>query len=181
MRVHETALKGVLVLEPQVHGDDRGFFLESYNARDFESLTGRRPRFVQVNHSRSAQGVLRGLHYQLPSAQAKLVSVARGEIFDVAVDLRRSSETFGCNVGEVLSDQDSRELWIPEGFAHGFLVLSEVADVIYQTTELYAAAQEHCIRWDDPELAIPWPLSGAPVVSDKDSRGVAFADAPLFP
>jgi len=181
VRVHGTGLEGVVIVEPRVHGDDRGFFLESYNAREFERLVGREPRFVQVNHSRSAQGVLRGLHYQRPGAQAKLVSVARGEIFDVAVDLRRGSETFGQSACEVLSDQNLHELWIPEGFAHGFLVLSEVADVIYQATEFYAADHEHCIRWDDPELAIPWPLKGKPVVSAKDGRGVAFEDAPPFP
>jgi dTDP-4-dehydrorhamnose 3,5-epimerase len=177
----ETPLEGVVVLEPRVHADSRGFFLESYNARDFESLIGRRPAFVQENHSRSTRGVLRGLHYQLPQTQAKLVRVARGEILDVAVDLRQSSATFGQSVCERLSDQNLHELWIPEGFAHGFAVLSDVADVIYQTTEFYAPDHERCLLWNDPELAIPWPKDLQPIVSDKDRHGMPLSAAPLFP
>jgi dTDP-4-dehydrorhamnose 3,5-epimerase len=181
MQAHRTALPGVLVVEPEVFGDARGFFYESFNRRKLEAALGRTLDFVQDNHSRSARGVLRGLHYQLPRPQGKLVRVVAGEVFDVAIDLRRGSPTLGRWVGEVLSAQNRRQLWIPEGFAHGFLVLSDGAEFLYKTTEYYAPEHERCIRWDDPALAIAWPSSGSPPqVSAKDARGVTLAEAPLF-
>jgi dTDP-4-dehydrorhamnose 3,5-epimerase len=181
MDVRPTAVLDVLVVEPKVFGDDRGFFYESFNRRRLEAALGRPVEFVQDNHSLSARGVLRGLHYQLPKPQAKLVRVVRGEVFDVAVDLRRGSPTFGRWAAEVLSAANKRQLWIPEGFAHGFLVLSEQAEFLYKTTEYWYPEHERCIRWDDPALAIPWPLGGAaPVVSPKDAAGTSLADAPVF-
>ncbi len=181
MKAHPTALPGVFVVEPAVFGDARGFFFESFNQRELEAALGRELRFVQDNHSRSARGVLRGLHYQLPQPQGKLVRVVRGEVFDVAVDLRRRSPSRGRWVGEVLSAENKRQLWIPEGFAHGFLVLSDEAEFLYKTTDYYAPEHERCIRWDDPALGIAWPAAGAPPqVSAKDARGLALADAPLF-
>jgi dTDP-4-dehydrorhamnose 3,5-epimerase len=164
------------LLRPTVIRDERGFFLESWNKRGFDEAVGRSLEFVQDNHSRSSRGVLRGLHYQAaPMAQAKLITVMRGAIFDVAVDIRPESATYGQWIGEVLTDESREMLWIPEGFAHGFCVLSDLADVVYKTTEYYSPAHERCIRWDDPNLAIRWPLdSGSPVVSAKDKEGQAF-------
>lgn len=175
-----TDISDVLILEPKVFGDARGFFFESYNQRDFEAATGLRGvTFVQDNHSRSRRGVLRGLHYQLPpKAQGKLVRVVRGAVFDVAVDIRQGSPTFGRWVGVELSESNHRQLWIPPGFAHGFLVLSDEADFLYKTTDYYSPAHERCIRWDDPTLAIAWPLGGVvPIVSAKDAAGASFAAA----
>ncbi len=181
MKVGPTAIPGVLILEPSVFGDARGFFFESFNRREFEKATGRPAEFVQDNHSRSARHVLRGLHYQLPHPQGKLVRVVHGEVFDVAVDLRRASPTFGRWVGDVLSAENKRQIWIPEGFAHGFLVCSEAAEVIYKTTEYWHPEDEKCILWSDPDLGIAWPLSGsAPLVSAKDAAGKALASAPFF-
>jgi dTDP-4-dehydrorhamnose 3,5-epimerase len=181
MVVRPTRIPGVVLLEPKVFGDARGFFFESFNQRRFDEAIGREVAFVQDNHSLSARGVLRGLHYQLPRPQGKLVRVARGEVFDVAVDLRRGSPTFGAWVGELLSAENKRQLWIPEGLAHGFLVLSETAEFLYKTTDYYAPEHERCIRWDDPELGIEWPSSGvAPAVSPKDAAGLRFRDAPTF-
>ena len=181
MQVIATNLDGVLIVEPRVFGDERGFFYESFNARAFQEATGLAANFVQDNHSRSAQGVLRGLHYQVQQAQGKLVRVTQGEVYDVAVDLRRSSPSFGQWTGVYLSAENKRQLWIPEGFAHGFLVLSDYAEFLYKTTDYYAPAHERCIRWDDPTLAVDWPLQGSPLLSAKDQAGVAFRDAELFP
>jgi len=182
MQTIATPLDGVLILDPQVFGDSRGFFFESFNARQFEELTGTRMGFVQDNHSRSAKGVLRGLHYQIRQPQGKLVRVVAGEVFDVAVDLRRSSPTFGKWYGHRLSADNKLQLWIPAGFGHGFLVLSESADFLYKTTDYWAPEHERCIAWNDPGLAIDWPHAGVvPQVSAKDARGVAFADAEVFP
>lgn len=182
MRVTPTALSEVLLLEPTVHGDPRGFFLESYNERRFNEAVGGEVRFVQDNHSRSSKDVLRGLHYQLPPhAQAKLVRVVSGAIFDVAVDIRRSSPTFGQWVGAFLSAEDQRQFWIPEGFAHGFLTLSESADVLYKASAYYSAADEGSIAWNDPELAIEWPLGGAPLMSEKDASAPLLKAALAFP
>jgi dTDP-4-dehydrorhamnose 3,5-epimerase len=171
-----------MVLEPRVFGDERGFFMESFNQRLFDQLTGTSHAFVQDNHSRSARGVLRGLHYQLPPhAQGKLVRVTRGAVFDVAVDLRRHSPGFGRWVGVELSGENHRQLWIPPGFGHGFLVLSDSADFLYKTTDYYAPEAERCIRWDDPAIGIEWPDIGmAPVLSSKDAQGLAFAQAEAF-
>jgi dTDP-4-dehydrorhamnose 3,5-epimerase len=181
MNVRRTAIPDVLVLEPRVFGDARGFFFESFNRKAFEAAVGRSVDFVQDNHSLSARNVLRGLHYQLPRPQGKLVRVVRGEVFDVAVDLRRGSPTLGRWVGEVLSAENKRQLWIPEGFAHGFLVRSDEAEFLYKTTDYWHPEHERCIRWDDPGLAVEWPTDGAaPVVSAKDAAGLPFADAPLF-
>ncbi|MBA4291097.1 MAG: dTDP-4-dehydrorhamnose 3,5-epimerase, partial [Pseudomonas sp.] len=164
-----------------VFGDERGFFFESFNARQFAEATGLHREFVQDNHSRSAKGVLRGLHYQVQQAQGKLVRVTAGEVFDVAVDLRRSSPTFGQWVGVHLSAENKRQLWVPEGFAHGFVVLSEFAEFLYKTTDYYAPEHERSIRWDDPTLAIDWPLTEAPQLSAKDQAGSSFHDAAVFP
>lgn len=180
MKVIATELPDVLILEPRVFGDERGFFYESYNSRVFEELTGLKPDFVQDNHSSSQRGVLRGLHYQVQQAQGKLVRVVQGEVFDVAVDVRRSSPTFGQWTGAYLSAENKLQMWVPEGFAHGFLVLSETAEFLYMTTNYYAPRHERCIRWDDPDLAIDWPLTGAPILSAKDQAGVALKDADLF-
>lgn len=179
-KVTATSVEGVLILEPRVFGDDRGFFLESYNRAALEAL-GIGAEFVQDNHSRSVRNVLRGLHYQLRPAQGKLVRVVRGEIFDVAVDLRQSSPTFGRWTGELLSEKNKRVLWIPPGLAHGFLVVSEDADVLYKASAYYAPESEVSILWNDPTLAIAWPVAGNPIVSAKDARGLAFAAAPKFP
>jgi dTDP-4-dehydrorhamnose 3,5-epimerase len=181
MKVIASELPDVLILEPRVFGDERGFFYESFNARAFEQATGLHREFVQDNHSRSQRGVLRGLHYQLQQAQGKLVRVTAGEVYDVAVDIRRSSPTFGRWTGVHLSAENKRQLWLPEGFAHGFLVLSEVAEFLYKTTDYYAPEHERCIRWDDPSLAIDWPLDSAPQLSAKDQAGLSLADAELFP
>lgn len=181
MQVIRSELPGVLVLEPKVFGDARGFFYESFNARAFEQATGLACELVQDNHSRSQRGVLRGLHYQVQQAQGKLVRVTAGEVFDVVVDLRSSSPSFGRWLGVHLSAENKRQVWIPEGFAHGFLVLSEVAEFLYKTTDYYAPEHERCIRWDDPTLAIDWPLDGPPQLSAKDQAGLAFSAADLFP
>lgn len=181
MKVIETALPEVLILEPQVFGDERGFFFESFNARCFAEATGLQRDFVQDNHSRSARGVLRGLHYQLQQAQGKLVRVSAGEVYDVAVDVRRSSANFGKWVGVHLSAENKRQLWVPEGFAHGFLVLSDYAEFLYKTTDYYAPAHERCIYWDDAQLAIDWPLDGlTPQLSLKDQQGVSLSEAETF-
>ena len=174
-----TALPEVFVLEPRVFGDDRGFFLESYNERDFASV-GIFDRFVQDNHSRSAQNVLRGLHYQIKQTQGKLVRVVEGEILDVAVDLRRSSEAFGKSASVHLSGENKRMLWVPQGFAHGFLVLSPFAHVLYKSTDYYAPEFERTLAWNDPELQIAWELKGEPVLSAKDQRGALLQDAECF-
>lgn len=180
MKATALAIPDVLLLEPQVFGDERGFFLESFNQARFDAAVGRHVDFVQDNHSRSMHGVLRGLHYQVRQPQGKLVRVASGEVFDVAVDLRRSSPTFGRWVGAILSSENKKQLWVPEGFAHGFLVLSESADFLYKTTSYYAPAEERCIIWNDPQLKIDWPLRGDPVLSAKDARGAALRDADFF-
>lgn len=170
----------VVLVEPKVFGDDRGFFFESFNQAAFEAATGAAVTFVQDNHSRSARNVLRGLHYQVKQPQGKLVRVVQGEVFDVAVDLRRSSPTFGRWVGEHLSAENKRQLWVPAGFAHGFVVLSESAEFLYKTTDYYAPQHERCIRWDDADIGIAWPQREAPVLSAKDAAGVAFRDAEVF-
>ena len=181
MRVIPCAIPEVLILEPKVYGDDRGFFLESYNQQILAELAGITQQFVQDNHSRSVKGVLRGLHYQIKEPQGKLVRVIAGEVFDVAVDIRRSSPTFGKWVGVRLSAESKRQLWIPVGFAHGFLVLSESADCLYKATNYWNAEHERCIIWDDPDLAIEWPLSGQPILSEKDKKGVCLKEAEVFP
>ncbi len=181
MKVTATAIPEVLLVEPTVFGDDRGFFYESFNAREWREHTGLETSFVQDNHSRSMKNVLRGIHYQIEQAQGKLVRVVVGEVFDVAVDLRKSSPTFGKWVGDRLSAENKKSLWIPEGFGHGFLVLSDVAEFLYRTTDFYAPRFERCIIWDDPEIAIDWPLEGnEPLLSDKDAKGSSFADAELY-
>lgn len=180
MQVLPTAIPDVLIIEPKVFGDARGFFLESFNQRAFSEVTGLNVQFVQDNHSRSARGVLRGLHYQLEHAQGKLVRVVQGAVFDVAVDIRKSSPTFGRWVGVELSAENFRQMWIPPGFAHGFLVTSDSADFLYKTTDYYAPAHERCIRWDDPTLAIDWPLIGTPLVSAKDAAAPELLAAAVF-
>ncbi|MGD9832005.1 MAG: dTDP-4-dehydrorhamnose 3,5-epimerase [Piscinibacter sp.] len=181
MKVTPTAIEGVLVLEPRVFGDERGFFMESFNQRVFDAAVGRHVAFVQDNHSRSTRGVLRGLHYQVaPHAQGKLVRVTQGLVFDVAVDLRRSSPTFGRWVGFELGQDNHRQLWIPPGLAHGFVVLSDSADFLYKTTDYYVQEAEACIRWNDPDLAIDWPGTPPYLVSAKDAAGLPFATAPNF-
>lgn len=181
MNVIETALPGVLILEPKVFGDERGFFYESFNAKAFEEATGLKRQFVQDNHSRSQKGVLRGLHYQLENTQGKLVRVTVGEVLDVAVDVRRSSANFGKWVAVRLSAQNRHQLWVPEGFAHGFVVLSDVAEFLYKTTDYYNPSAERCIRWDDPTLAIDWQLDEAPQLSPKDQLGKTLQEIDLFP
>lgn len=181
MKVIPTQLPDVLIIEPKVFGDERGFFYESFNAQAFKAATGVNCEFVQDNHSRSQRGVLRGLHYQIEQAQGKLVRATAGEVLDVAVDIRRSSPTFGKWVAVLLSAENKRQLWIPAGYAHGFVVLSEFAEFLYKTTDYYAPAHERCIRWDDPTLAIDWQLTEAPQLSGKDQAGTPFANAELFP
>lgn len=180
MKVIETQLPEVWVLEPRVFGDERGFFMESFNQRAFEEATGCRRTFVQDNHSRSRCGVLRGLHYQLEQPQGKLVRVTHGRVFDVAVDLRRSSPNFGRWVGVELSADNNRQLWVPEGFGHGFVVLSDSADFLYKTTDYYHPESERSIRYDDPDLGIEWPQLEALSLSDKDLKGSSFRDADVF-
>ncbi|HSD55459.1 MAG TPA: dTDP-4-dehydrorhamnose 3,5-epimerase [Burkholderiales bacterium] len=179
MIVTPTEIPDVLLLEPKVFGDSRGFFFESWNARAFAEA-GIPATFVQDNHSRSPRGVLRGLHYQIVQPQGKLVRVVAGEVFDIAVDLRRASPTFGRWVGERLSGENRRMLWIPPGFGHGFLALSESADFLYKTTDYYAPEHERVIAWNDPDLAIAWPLEGAPTLSARDVAGARFRDAEVF-
>ncbi len=181
MNVLRTAIPDVLILEPTVFGDARGFFFESYNQRRFAELTGVTASFVQDNHSRSARGVLRGLHYQIRQPQGKLVRVLAGEVFDVCVDLRRSSPSFGQSVCVTLSADNHRQLWVPPGFAHGFLVTSASADMAYKATDYYAPEHERSLLWSDPALAIPWPLHAAPLLSAKDQAGTPFAQAEVYP
>jgi dTDP-4-dehydrorhamnose 3,5-epimerase len=180
MKATPLAIPDILLLEPRVFGDERGYFFESYNARGFEQALGRKISFVQDNQSRSAKNVLRGLHYQIGQPQGKLVRVLAGEVFDVAVDVRKSSPTFGKWVGAVLSAENFRQLWIPEGFAHGFVVLSGSADILYKTTDYYAPQSERCIAWNDPAIGIDWPMQAEPLLSAKDKAGVALAEAELF-
>ena len=180
MRVTPTEIADVLIVEPRVFADERGFFLESYNRRAFREATGIDVEFVQDNHSRSARNVLRGLHYQIRQPQGKLVRVTVGEVWDVAVDLRASSATFGKWVACTLDAKSARCLWIPAGFAHGFLVVSDAAEVQYKTTDYYAPEYERSLLWNDPALAIPWPLRGDPVMADKDRRGAPLAAAERF-
>lgn len=181
MKVIPTTLPGVLILEPKVFGDERGFFIESFNQRAFDAAVGRHVAFVQDNHSRSSHGVLRGLHYQLPPhAQGKLVRVTNGRVFDVAVDIRRGSSTFGRWVGTELSGENHRQFWLPEGMAHGFVVLSDSADFLYKTTDYYAPSAERSIRWNDPALGIDWPTTGQPMLSAKDTQAPPLASAQIF-
>lgn len=180
MKVIETKIPDVLIIEPKVYGDDRGFFFESYNEEVFYQQTGIRKCFVQDNHSRSTKGVLRGLHYQTKQPQGKLVRVVSGEVFDVAVDIRKNSSTFGQWVGEIISEENKRQMWIPEGFAHGFIVLSDRADFLYKTTDYYAPEHERCIIWNDPDLNIDWPFDGEPTLSSKDNNGTSFSSAKVF-
>ena len=181
MNVIRTAIPEVVLIEPKVFGDARGFFFESFNQKAFNDATGTNHQFVQDNHSRSAQGVLRGLHYQIQQPQGKLVRVVRGAVIGVAVDIRKSSPTFGQWVAEELSEDNHRQLWVPPGFAHGFVVLSEMAEFLYKTTDYYAPAFERCIAWDDPTLAIDWKLAGRqPLLSAKDAQGLPLATAELF-
>ncbi len=178
MKVTPLAIPDVLLLEPKVFGDERGFFFESYNQNAFRQATGLDVEFVQDNHSRSAKNVLRGLHYQVPpKAQGKLVRAVAGEVFDIAVDIRKDSKTYGQWVGEIISAENKKQLWIPAGFAHGFLTLSETAEFLYKTTDYYSLEHERCILWNDNELAIAWPLSGVPIISAKDSLGKLFKDS----
>lgn len=174
MRAIQTRIPDVLLLEPKVFGDERGFFFESFNQRVFAELTGLNVEFVQDNHSRSAKNVLRGLHYQVEQAQGKLVRVVAGAVFDVAVDIRSDSKTYGQWVGEILSGENKRQLWVPPGLAHGFVVLSDFAEFLYKTTDYYAPEHERCIAWNDPDLAIDWPIEGLPTLSAKDAAGKAF-------
>lgn len=180
MNVVPTRIPEVLVIEPKVFGDDRGFFFESFNERTFEQATGLKRNFVQDNHSKSSKNVLRGLHYQIGQPQGKLVRVVQGEVFDVAVDLRKSSRTFGQWVGEIISAENKRQLWIPEGFAHGFVVLSDTAEFLYKTTEYYAPARERCIAWNDEVIDIAWPEGLQPQLSAKDQAGLALTQAEVF-
>jgi dTDP-4-dehydrorhamnose 3,5-epimerase len=181
MKATPTAIPDVLVIEPKVFGDARGFFFESFNQKAFDEAVGRHVDFVQDNHSRSVKGVLRGLHYQVQQPQGKLVRVVRGAVFDVAVDIRKSSSTFGQWVGVELTEDNHKQLWVPAGFAHGFLVLSETAEFLYKTTDYYAPAHERCIVWNDPTIDIAWPSIGiAPQLSAKDAAGANFSDASVF-
>lgn len=180
MNVIATKLPDVLILEPKVFGDERGFFYESFNAKAFSEATGLDRQFVQDNHSRSQKGVLRGLHYQIDNAQGKLVRVTAGKVLDVAVDIRRSSPTFGQWVAVELSAENARQLWVPEGFAHGFVVLSDYAEFLYKTTDYYTPSAERCISWNDPDLAIDWQLDATPQLSAKDQQGKSLKEAELF-
>lgn len=180
MKAIQTAIPDVLIIEPKVFGDDRGFFFESFNHRKFAELVGREVNFVQDNHSRSAKNVLRGMHYQIQHPQGKLVRVTQGEVYDVAVDMRNSSPTYGKWVGEILSAENKKQLWIPEGFAHGFIVTSESAEFLYKTTDYWYPEHERCICWDDPTLKIRWPTRGTPQLAGKDTQGNLFVDAEAF-
>ncbi|WP_321863715.1 dTDP-4-dehydrorhamnose 3,5-epimerase [Pseudomonas paraveronii] len=180
MKATPLAIADVVLFEPKVFGDERGFFFESFNHRSFEEAIGRSVRFVQDNHSRSVRGVLRGLHYQIQQTQGKLVRVVEGEVFDVAVDIRRSSSTFGKWVGAYLSAENKHQLWVPEGFAHGFVVLSETAEFLYKTTDYYEPTYERSILWSDPDLDIHWPLAEPPALSSKDQQGALLAHAEVF-
>lgn len=180
MKATPLTIPEVILFEPKMFGDERGFFYESFNQRQFEEAIGRSVQFVQDNHSRSVKGVLRGLHYQIQQPQGKLVRIVQGEVFDVAVDLRRSSATFGQWVGTHLSAENKHQLWVPEGFAHGFVVLSETAEFLYKTTDYYAPAHERCIAWNDPALGIKWPLAGGPSLSGKDQQGLLLSYSEVF-
>ena len=180
MNVIKTNLPEVLVIEPRIFGDDRGFFYESFNAKKFAELSGIETAFVQDNHSLSAKNVLRGLHYQICQPQGKLVRVVAGKVFDVAVDIRRSSPRFGQWTGVSLSAENKRQMWIPAGFAHGFIVLSDSAEFLYKTTDYWAPEHERCLQWDDPAIAIHWPLQGTPVMSAKDQQGQLLVNAEVF-
>lgn len=180
MKIIHSTIPDVLVIEPKVFGDNRGFFFESFNARAFKDLTGIEPPIMQDNHSRSVKNVLRGMHYQITQPQGKLIRAVIGEVFDVAVDIRRKSPTFGKWVANTLSAENKKQMWIPAGFAHGFLVLSDYAEVIYKTTDYYAPEHERCIRWDDKQLDIHWPSDAPPLVSNKDRQGVPFSAAETF-
>ncbi len=180
MKVIATAIPDVLIIEPQIYGDERGFFYESFNARRFAELTGIQTNFVQDNHSKSAKNVLRGLHYQIQQPQGKLVRVIAGEVFDVAVDIRKSSPSFGQWVGVSLSAENKRQLWIPEGFAHGFIVTSDSAEFLYKTTDYWAPEHERCIIWNDTTIGIEWPLEVEPGLSAKDQEGKRLTDAEVF-
>ena len=180
MKVTPLAIPDIMLLEPKLFGDERGFFFESFNQHQFETAIGKVIHFVQDNHSRSTKNVLRGLHYQIQQPQGKLVRVIQGEVFDVAVDIRRSSPTFGKWVGELLSAENKKQLWIPEGFAHGFITLSDTAEFLYKTTNYWVPTFERCIRWDDPEIAIAWPAKTPPRLSSKDNIGSALIDAEVF-
>lgn len=180
MRSTKLCIPDVVIFEPRVFGDDRGFFFESFNTRAFEQETGLKRSFVQDNHSRSSRNVLRGLHYQIRQPQGKLVRVIAGEVFDVAVDIRQSSPTFGKWVGQILSAENKRMMWVPEGFAHGFLVLSEMAEFLYKTTDYWYPEHERSIIWNDPDLAIAWPICGQPLLARKDAEGIRFNAAELF-
>lgn len=180
MKVIKTEIPDLLIIEPRVFGDERGFFLESFNEQAWREATGLDTRFVQDNHSRSMKGVLRGLHYQIRHPQGKLVRVTAGEVFDVAVDIRKSSPTFGKWEGVILSAQNKRQLWVPAGFAHGFIVLSDAAEFLYKTTDYYTSEHERCIIWNDPDLAIVWPVQDEPVLSAKDAVGKLLRQAECF-
>ena len=180
MKTTPLAIPDVILIESKVFGDDRGFFFESFNQAQFETAIGRKVNFVQDNHSRSAKNVLRGLHYQIQQPQGKLVRVVAGEVFDVAVDIRKSSRTFGQWVGEILSAENKKQMWIPEGFAHGFVVLSDPAEILYKTTDYWAPEHERCIAWNDESLAINWHIHGEPVLSGKDAQGKLLAAAEAF-
>ncbi len=180
MNIIKTNIPDVIIFEPKVFGDDRGFFYESFNQQKFYEATNLHVNFVQDNHSKSAKNVLRGLHYQIEQAQGKLVRVTQGEVFDVAVDLRKSSSTFGQWAGTHLSAENKRQMWMPPGFAHGFLVLSETAEFLYKTTDFYAPQHECSLKWDDPTVAIEWPLQGAPILSKKDELGLTLRATKKF-
>lgn len=180
MKATRLEIPDVVLIEPKIFGDERGFFFESYNHKVFEELIGKRVQFVQDNHSRSSKGVLRGLHYQIHQPQGKLVRVVHGEVFDVAVDIRKSSPTFGRWVGQHLSAENKQQMWVPEGFAHAFLVLSESAEFLYKTTDYYAPQHERSIAWDDAHIGIDWPINGIPVLSEKDRKGVFLKSAEVF-
>lgn len=180
MKATPLAIADVILFEPNTFGDDRGFFFESFNEAKFAAVVGRKINFVQDNHSCSIKNVLRGLHYQIKQAQGKLVRVVAGEVFDVAVDIRKNSPTFGHWVGEILSSTNKKQLWIPEGFAHGFLALSDVAEFLYKTTDYWAPEYERCLLWNDQNLQIKWPMHGKPLLSDKDTQGLGFKEAEVF-
>jgi dTDP-4-dehydrorhamnose 3,5-epimerase len=180
MKVTRLAIPEVLLIEPKVFGDERGFFFESFNQRVFDEAVGSAVAFVQDNHSKSARGVLRGLHYQIQRPQGKLVRVVTGEVFDVAVDIRRNSPTFGRWVGAVLSAGNKHQLWVPAGFAHGFVTLSDTAEFLYKTTDYWFPEHERCIAWNDPAIGIEWPIEGAPTLSEKDARGATLGHAEVF-
>ena len=180
MEYKELALSGVYLLTPRVFGDDRGFFMETWRESEFSARIGKPVQFVQDNHSRSVQGVLRGLHYQIRQPQGKLVRCVRGEIFDVAVDLRRNSPSFGRWVGEILSEENRHSMWVPPGFAHGFYVMSEVAEFLYKCTDYYAPEFERALRWDDPDIGVDWPVAGTPILSPKDATATLLSDAEVY-